>query len=207
MHKWLWNICQQFWYRRTNALFAPRGINFLNEGEILHIRDDLLMQQIHTSPLSSSSWFWSISFALLAFKYQNITKIRWKQSHDISFLICKEIFYCFFHVNFLPSRLLSHYANQPMSSSDCHHRQINKKEVYIFHFLSVYLNPNFLRLVSFFQKLLNCLQSAASSDRANRAIMNICWTPLHSLRWMLATISLSLQAYSTFLSNKVSQRK
>ena len=162
MHKWLWNICQQFWYCRTNALFALREINFLNEGEILHIRDDSLTQQIHTSPLSSNSWFWSISFALLAFKYQNITKIRWNQSHDIGFLICKEIFYCFFTWTFCHQDYCAHDANHPMSSYDCHHCQINKKEVCMFHFLSFCLfKSKLLEIDKFFPKIVE-LHSVSS---------------------------------------------
>ena len=41
------------------------------------------------------------------------------------------------------------------------------------------------------------------SDRVNLVILNICWTPLHSLRWMLKTLSLSFQSCSTFPSYKV----
>ena len=52
----------------------------------------------------------------------------------------------------------------------------------------------------------SCTSSAIvseNSDGANLAILNICETPLHSLRWVLTTLSLSLLKCSTFLLNKV----
>ena len=54
--------------------------------------------------------------------------------------------------------------------------------------------------------LRTCTSSTIVSqngDRVNLVILNIWWIPLHSLRWMLTTLSLSFKACSRFLWNNV----
>ena len=54
--------------------------------------------------------------------------------------------------------------------------------------------------------LRSCTSSTVlseNSDGVNLVLLNICWTQLHSLRWMLTTRSLSFQACTTFYSNNV----
>ena len=78
----------------------------------------------------------------------------------------------------------------------------------IFQFLNI-LNDDQLFLCSFalnlygtFLDLVRHQQSSTilseNSDGVNLTILNICRTPLHSLRWMLTTLSLPFQACSTF---------